>query len=127
MNGTALTLPTAMLALVALACACGRVAIGSDDSGTPNMSTAPQATTGTSPGQDATGTSPPGQDAAGPACRVDADCRLVRDFCAATCGVCRALERSVAQPTCLPPANVRCADVCAGSVAVCQAGRCTVQ
>jgi hypothetical protein len=117
MNARAMILPTALLALITLASACGRKAIGRDD-GASSSSTLPQATTGTS----ATA-----QDATSPACRVDADCRLVRDFCAATCGVCRAVDPSIATPTCLPPANVRCADVCAGAVAVCQTGRCALR
>jgi hypothetical protein len=117
-TGKATTLfPAALLALISLA-ACGQTSIASGDSGLPGMAPAPQATTDTAP---------PAQDATGPICRVDADCGLVRDFCAATCGVCRALERSVARPTCLPPANVRCADACAGAVARCRTGQCVLE
>ena len=118
MNRKAMTLRAGLMALMALASACGQIPIGSDDSGTPGMSTLPQATTSTP----ATA-----QDATSPSCRIDADCRMVRDFCAATCGVCRALDPSVATPSCLPPANVRCADVCAGRVAVCQSGQCALR
>jgi hypothetical protein len=85
----------------------------------------------TSPMVDAAtdGTTDGATDAAGTApCLRNDDCDAYVDYCAATCGVCRAVAANpVGRVACWPPANVSCINVCEGKVAVCLQGRCTLQ
>jgi hypothetical protein len=59
-----------------------------------------------------------------PECTVDADCRLVDDYC--TGCDCRSLSSSTPDPVCAGP-GVRCLrEPCGGRTATCDAGKCAV-
>lgn len=61
-------------------------------------------------------------------CTADAECVLIVDYCAAICGVCRAVVGAATPVSrCMVPPNVSCKNPCPGERAVCQAGRCTVR
>ncbi len=91
---------------------CTRGTDGSCAWGPPICGPAPDAGSGTT-------------DAGGAACKVDADCRLVDDYC--TGCDCRALSKTDPDPVCAGP-GVRClAQPCMGKTAQCQAGKCAVR
>lgn len=148
-----LRLEAGLLMLVMLG-ACARVPIGRDhqDGATDGMVTGAGGATGLSAsggsnsggsggfsGTDARTVSnpadalPPALDAGGDGpivtCGRDDECDVYVEYCAAPCGVCRPTRSgpSVARSVCLPPPNVSCINACAGKVAVCQQGQCTVR